>query len=175
MSPVTDPLEGAGLGDLGAALRAEWRADEEEWTRAAVERWRHERTLLDVLREHMHRGDTVALRLPHVTLTGMVSAVGEDLFAVASGDARVDVQIGERTPLVVRVVERARAGGTRGNAVTTFRARLLELETGGQEVDVATTAGDVLHGRLGVGSDHVIVDDHVIMQPAIAWIRVPRW
>jgi hypothetical protein len=181
---VTDPLERAGLGDAGAAVRAEWRADEEEWTRAAVERWRHERSLLDVILECMHRGDTIALRLGHITFTGRVQAIGDDLVALAAPDGRVDLRVDDHVPLVARVVERARTGGTRGGAVTTFRARLLELEMDELDVEIGTplAGGDVVCGQLTVGRDHVIVHerDHtdtgtgtVIALAAVAWVRRP--
>ena len=155
---MTDPLDRAHLGNAAAEVRAEWRADEEEWTRAAVERWQHQRTLLDVIRECMLRGDTIALRLGHITFTGLVQAIGDDLVALDARDGRVDVRVDEHTPLVMRVHERARAGGTRGGAVTTFRARLLELEMDGLDVEIgAGAAGGVVGGQITVGRDHVIV------------------
>ena len=174
---MTDPLDGAQLGDAAAAVRAEWRADEEEWTRAAVERWQHRRTLLDVVRECMLRGDTIALRLGDITFTGLVQAIGDDLIALAAADGRVDVRVDEHTPLVMRVHERARAGGTRGNAATTFRARLLELEMDGLDVEIgADVAGGIVYGAITVGRDHVIVHqdeqaETVIALAAVAWIR----
>ena len=116
MTHVTgpDPLAHAGIGDAAASARAVWRADEEEWTRAAVERWHHGRTLLDVVRECMHRGDTVAVRVGAVTMTGTVRVVGDDVVSLASADGRVDFPLDSTTALTVRVVERARSGGTRG-------------------------------------------------------------
>ncbi|MEX1007208.1 MAG: hypothetical protein WD271_05120 [Acidimicrobiia bacterium] len=175
---MTDPLDRAGLGDAAAAVRAEWRADEEEWTRAAVERWQHERTLLDVVRECMHRGDTLALRLPHATFTGRVCAVGDDIVALdVLGYSRVDVRVTAHTPLVARVLERARAGGTRGEGVTTFRARLFELEMDERDIELgAHGAGEIVRGRLQVGNDHLISHDRegsetLIALAAVAWVR----
>ena len=178
---MTHPLEGADIGDAASVVRAVWRADEEEWTRAGVERWRHERSLLDLLRECMHRGDTIALSLPlgTVTFTGRVTAVGDDLVTLALPDGPLDVCCDAQAPLVVRVVERARRGGTRGDAVTTFRARLLELEIDERDVEVGTrTTGDVIRGQLTVGRDHVILHgrdavDTIIALAAIAWVRRP--
>jgi hypothetical protein len=174
---VTDPLERAHLGAAAAEVRAEWRTDEEEWTRAAVERWQHQRTLLDVICECMLRGDTIALRLGHITFTGLVQAIGDDLVALAAADGRVDVRVDDHTQLIVRVHERARTGGTRGDAVTTFRARLLELEMDELDVEIGTGAGgDVVCGQLTVGRDHVIVHEHVqtdtvMALAAVAWVR----
>jgi hypothetical protein len=179
---VTDPLDRVDIGNAAAVMRAEWRADEEEWTRAALERWQHDRTLLEVLRECMHRGDTIAVRSGSVTFTGRVEAVGDNVVAIAARDGRVDLCCDAAVPLVVRVVERARSGGTRGDAVTTFRARLLELEMAEGDVEAGTrVSGDVVRGRLTVGHDHVVVRDDeagdggggemVIALAALAWVR----
>jgi hypothetical protein len=173
---VTDPLDRIDIGDAAAVVRSEWRADEEEWMRAALERWQHDRSLLDVLRECMHRGDTITVCSGRVTFTGRVAAVGDDLLALAAPDGRVDVHCDTDAPLVVRIAERARTGGTRGDAATTFRARLLDLEMVDGEVEVGTRApGDVVRGRLTVGRDHVIVQDGdgeaVIAVAALAWVR----
>jgi hypothetical protein len=178
---MTNPLEGADIGDAASVVRAEWRADEEEWTRAGVERWRHERSLLDLLRECMHRGDTIALTLPFamVTFTGCVTGVGDDFVTITFPDGPVDVRGDDDASLVVRVSARARSGGTRGDALTTFRARLLELEMGEREVEVGMRAtADVVRGQLTVGRDHVILHDRdavdtMIALAAVAWVRRP--
>jgi hypothetical protein len=181
MTHMSDPLDRAELAGAAAGVRAEWRADEEEWTRAALEHWHHRRALLDVVRECMHRGDTVTLRLPHATFTGRVTAVGDDIIAIAVlGESRVDVRVDPHLPFVVRVVERARSGGTRGQEVTTIRARLLQLEADGADVEVgAHGTEDIARGRLQVGADHVIVDERegavsVISNAAVAWVRLRR-
>jgi hypothetical protein len=176
MARVRDPLERVGLGDAAASLRAQWRADEEEWTCAAVERWQHDRTFVDVLRACMHRGDTVALELPHTTFRGVVGAVGDDFVSLHASGGAVEVRLDVVAP-PLRVLEDARAGGTRGVAVTTFRARLLELEMERVTVEVGTEpAGALLRGRLRVGRDHVVVDDFdgaqaVVVWSALAWVR----
>ena len=166
-----DPLEHAGIGDAAASARAAWRAEEEEWTRAAVEQWHHGRTLLDVVRDCMHRGDTIALRVGAATVAGTVCAVGDDVVSLAAPDGRVDVPLDPTTASTVRVVERARTGGTRGEPCTTFRARLLELEASKLGVEIAMTGGDAVRGRLVVGRDHVVVGDDVVAFAAIASVR----
>jgi hypothetical protein len=168
----SDPLGHSGIGEAAAAARAEWRADEDEWTRAAVEQWHHGRPLLDVLRDCMHRGDTVSVRIGAVAVTGTVGAVGDDVVSVAAPDGRADFPAGANASLLVRVVERARSGGTRGEACTTFRARLLELEASERDVEVATLAGDALRGPLVVGRDHLVVNDDVVAFAAVACVRL---
>jgi hypothetical protein len=179
MAPVTrpDPLARAGIGDAAAAARAAWRADEEEWTRAAAEQWHHGRTLVDVLREHLHRGDTVALTIGTTTVTGTLGAVGEDLVSMVTPDGRADTRVAGDAPILLRVVERAPSGGTRGWPVSTFRARLLEIEASGMEVEIVTQIGDVVRGELHMARDHLSVrtDDGVgsVALAAVAWVRVP--
>jgi hypothetical protein len=173
---VTDPLARASLGDAAAAARAEWRADEEAWTRAAVEQWRHNRTIRDVLRDAMHRGDRVELALPAITFAGRVIAVGDDVVVVETIDGVVDVNVTEHVPLVVRVLERAHAGGTRGEPVTTLRARALELEGATCDARIGCCAAPtVFDGHVQVGRDHLVVTERdgtsvVLALTAVAWM-----
>ena len=64
-------------------------------------------------------------------------------------------------PLVIRVVERARAGGRRAEPLArTFRARLLEYD--GEEIDALIGSPflrEPLRGLLTIGRDHVTVHD----------------
>ena len=56
-------------------------------------------------------------------------SVGADIVRVATADGAVDVRIVADAPVIVRVVESARRGGSRGDTtVTTFAARLRQLE-----------------------------------------------
>ncbi len=171
-------LEGFDAADLAAAaaLRAEWRADEDAWTRAALEQWEHDRTLLDVLHTCMHRGDTVALDFPGRTFIGVVSAVGVDLARLATPDGSVDAHLGPAAVLSLRVVTPARAGGGRGDpSITTFRARLLHLE--GTFVQLGTRVrDDACSGELRVGRDHVSVLDRdgvrrYVPIESVTWVR----
>jgi hypothetical protein len=126
---IGDHDDFAGDPDLGlsaGALREQWRLEEEEYARAAEQQWAHDRTLLDVARELMHRGDTVAIEMADTMFTGIVVAVGGDYLQLLTSGGPVDVCIGG-TPLVLRVLERASAGGCRViPGSQTFRARLLE-------------------------------------------------
>ncbi|MFN8028661.1 MAG: hypothetical protein U0W40_20585 [Acidimicrobiia bacterium] len=49
------------ISSPAADVRREWRADEEEWSRAALEHFVTQRTLTDVLRDLMYQGDAVVL------------------------------------------------------------------------------------------------------------------
>jgi len=141
------PLD--GFGDAAAAARSEWRADEEAWTSAAVERWLHECSLLDVVRECMHRGDTVSVGFAQRVFSGRVGAVGVDLFSLELVEGRVDVAAARDARFVLRVEARARSGGARGDDVTTMRARLLELETARSDVELGVDAAESAVHRSG--------------------------
>jgi hypothetical protein len=169
---------GDDLQARGAALRAEWRADEDEWTRAAYERWEHSRHLLDVARECMYRGDTVVFTTSSSAVRGRVVAVGLDTLRIAVADSLVDVHTTRDATFVLRVEKRARTGGTRGDdSPLSFRARLLEHEVAGHPVQLTmnpSTGG--IEGALRVGADHVRVIDRdgaasYVPFAAIAWVR----
>jgi hypothetical protein len=165
------------LGAAGAAMREEWRAEQEAATQDAVEQWRHARTLLDIARDHMHRGDHVAIVAGGHRVAGVIIEVARDRIAVfdAPHDARVDVQVAESVPFALTVVELARAGGRSGAQAASFRARLLELEAAGEPVTIAATFGpDRVTGTLSVGVDVVMiataVGETVIALAAVATV-----
>jgi hypothetical protein len=182
------------LGSAAASIREEWRADEEEWSRAAAQQWAHGRSLLDVARELMHRGDTVAVVVGETSFTGEVVDVGDDCLRLRAGDDTVDVRLtvpvpgmGDRdvgagpAPVVLRVLRRARAGGRSGSdGASTLRARLLEYEADGAEIELGSALFHAdLVGRLTVGRDHVHVRDRdggetYVPLPWISWVTRRR-
>lgn len=155
----------ADLRARAAALHRQWRADEEEWSRAALEHFRHGRTLVDVLRAAMQRGDVVVLGDGPGAPRGVLLHVGDDWCRVdgAGGPVEIPVPAGSpagRGPLV-RVAERSPSGGRSVDpgAPASWRARLLELEVAGAACIVDVDGGDPLRGRVLVGGDHVLVLD----------------
>jgi hypothetical protein len=170
MDPELDDIATA------AALRAEWQAEEAEWSRAASDRWEHERSLVDVLRDCMHRGDTVALDVGEQRFTGLLTSVGTDVVRVAGPDGAVDVRIAAAVPVVARVVAHARQGGGRGDAsVSTFVARLRQLERTRVRVGVCARH-EPIEGELRVGRDQLSVtegDDRRTYVPmgSVCWVR----
>ena len=168
--------------ELGAALREEWRAEQEEITRDAAEVWQHARTLLDVARDYMHRGDRVVVTAARHRASGVIIEVARDRIAVfdAVSDTRVDVQVADFVPLTMHVSERARAGGRSGARAESFRARLLELESSETAVAIATThSGDRIIGTIAVGVDVVVVTgalgETVVPLTAIAAAAPAGW
>jgi len=182
----------AGNPDLdaaGAAMREEWRAEEEFYGREAHAQWEHGRRMADVWTELMHRGDTVAIALERVTFTGVIVAVGDDLASLRTPAGRVDVHralparnAADRhallpAPFVLRVVERAKSGGMRQPRPMSFRARLLELESDGGDVVVGCgLIPDELLGRITVGRDqlHVRGRDDTETYVPLAWVSYVR-
>jgi hypothetical protein len=170
------------VSDDAAAVRAEWRAEEEAWARAALERWEHGRGLDDVLRDSMQRGDRVVFTFPTVAWTGAIVAVGSDVARVDAGDVPVDVPLAAAAPFVLRVQSgrsglSGRSGHSRGPRVTdpltTFRARLRELD--GTRVCIGTPSGP-LEGSVRVGRDQLRLVDRegaVAYVPAdsVWWVR----
>jgi hypothetical protein len=160
-------------------MREEWRAEQDAATRDAAEQWRHARTLLDVARDHMHRGDRIAITVAGHRAVGEVLEVARDRVALLDvainpgwgiGESiRVDVQVTAAVPLALALIERAQAGGRSATNTSTFRARLLELEAAGSPVAVATTASaDPFVGWLSVGADMVAVTSDTGIETVIA-------
>jgi hypothetical protein len=178
-SDQPDEAPPPNLGASGAAMREEWRAEQESATRDAAEQWRHSRTLLDLAREHMHRGDRVAITVAGHRAVGVIIEVANDRIALLDDTApdhslRTDVHVVDAIPLAFSVVERARAGGRTGARTASFRARLLELEAAGAPVTLATAIGpDAYVGTLSVGTDLVVIAtsagvEMVVALPAVA-------
>jgi hypothetical protein len=152
-----DLLESVAVDDA-STLRAEWRAEEEAWSRAALEHWEHGRGLDDVLRDCRHRGDRVTVAFGGVTWSGAVVAVGSDVVRIAAGDVTVDVRLAADAPFLLRVHpsadddRRSHGDGT----LTSFRARLRELD--GTTVCIGTAAGS-LEGGVRIGRDQLRLTD----------------
>jgi hypothetical protein len=141
-----------------AAMREEWRADQEAATLEAVEDWRHQRTLCDIAREIVHRGDPIVAMMPHIRFQGDVEAVGPDLLAIRTMSGRVDLHLRDGVPLVLQVGERVREGGTReAVADGDFRGSLLARERFGEVTLGCTMYDEPIDGKLVVGTDHVCI------------------
>jgi hypothetical protein len=151
---------------MAARVRADLRADEDDWTRAAVQYWTHARTLADVAREFAARGDDVVVETAGRSFRGVITAVGDDRLDLATHDGTVHVRLAlaesigaPLAPLALYRAARARRGGVRPPAaLVTFRARLLELEIAGLPVRIGSSVvGGEFTGCLTVGRDHVVV------------------
>jgi hypothetical protein len=170
-----DLLESDSMSDDAAMARAEWRADEQAWSRAAFEHWEHGRSLADIARDAMHRGDTVTFAFVSHTWSGEVVAVGRDLACLDTGDTRVDLRLAADAPFVLRVRAGDAVGGRRDEgALTTFTARLRDLD---DTVLCIGTAIGSLEGRLRIGADQVRVTDvdggvAYVPTRSVWWVRL---
>jgi len=151
---------------MAARLRAELRADEEDWTRAAAQHWAHARTLADLAREFAARGDEVVVETGARSFRGVIVAVGADRVDLETADSVVHLRLAlaeavgsTLAPFALYRAARARRGGVRPATLpVTFRARLLELEVAGVPVRVGVTVGGAeFVGCVTVGRDHVVV------------------
>jgi hypothetical protein len=144
------------VNDDATAARATWRAEEEQWTRAAFERWEHGRGLDDVLRDCMQRGDRVSVVFATVTWSGDVVAVGDDVARIVVDGVPIDVRLDRDAPFVVRVSTESSHVARQAARLTTFVARLRELD--GTAVCIGTPTA-TLEGELRLGRDQVRVVD----------------
>jgi hypothetical protein len=165
------------VGDDAASVRAEWRAEEEEWSRAALEHWEHGRGLDDVLRDCLRRGDVATFSFPLLTWAGAVVGVGPDVVRIDVGDAPVDLQLTGDAPFVLRT--RAATGAHRDapredtGGSTTFMARLRELDGTRVSIGTATTS---LEGSLRVGQGQLRITDadgsvSYVPTGSVCWVR----
>lgn len=156
--------EDAELSAIARELRGrvgeEFRAEAEESERDAAKAVRRARSLADVVR-HLHaRGDGVLVGALDRTFRGIVTAAADDFVSLATGSGRVDLRLGAVTWL--RVAASTPSGGREAvGGVSSFKARLLEIELEGGTVEVGAHGLDdpvvgVLHA---VALDHVVVRD----------------
>lgn len=146
--------------ELARSLRQgagrEWREEAAADEQLTELQRRRARTLADVAREAMHRGDRVTVEVAGLRLAHPVIAVGVDYLVLDDGDGVVDVALDR----VTLGLERRSSGGASGKpAAATLRARLGELEQAGARVTVVTTGGERGEGLLEVvAADHLVVD-----------------
>jgi hypothetical protein len=181
MEPTED-LAHPDLAATGAAMREEWRAEQEAATRDAAEDWQHRRTLRDRLVEHMHRGDRLAVSVVGQRFAGTPEEVGDDLLALRTLFGRVDIHLAPSIALWYEVYERASQGGSRGSDIAggQFRRALELREREDSSMSVGTVFDpDGVDGRLTVGADHVgIVGpgglETIVPVAQVAWITARR-
>ena len=134
----------------GADMIDEWEQSELETEQGRLRR----RSLADVWERAMHRGDRVRVVASFGRLTGAVDFVGHD-FATVIGDGMCwDLRLDTCVMQPVRSPDRGHTvrGGSR-----TFRARMAEFESTGEEVTVLLSR-DEFTASIGVAaSDHLVL------------------
>ncbi|MDH3303133.1 MAG: hypothetical protein OES24_21735 [Acidimicrobiia bacterium] len=144
--------------ELRQRIARELRWEAEDVESETLKQVLRERTLSDVARESMARGDVIAASTPTLTVVGTISHARGDLAIVATGHALVSVNLAG--PVTLRCVETASSGGTSSSGGSgSFKARLAEFEMTGELVGlVVATLPDMLVGRITVtAADHIVV------------------
>jgi hypothetical protein len=166
------------LADTGAAMRAEWRAEQDAATRDASTDWTHRQTLADRLRAHMHRGDRLTVVVAGLRISGVPEEIGSDLLAIRTPIGRVDIHLAAAVPLRIEVTERAAGGGHRGSEAAggRFRHALIVREQDPRVRLGTSQDSDGVEGRLEVSADHVVLVNAagveiIVRIDDVAWVR----
>lgn len=153
---------------LAAVMDAEVRAEQAAYEAMALQgEWRA-RSLADVARELLARGDVVEIRVLGRPLTGSVVFAGQDYLTVRTPRGAVDVVLARCD--LLRVVHRVREGGrSPGRGAQTFRARMTEHETTGQRLRLLVTGEGEVEGVV-----QAMAVDHVLLQTGGGQVVVPE-
>ncbi|CAN5260672.1 hypothetical protein BH23ACT9_BH23ACT9_39190 [soil metagenome] len=150
------------LDRVAAAMDAEVRAEQAAYEAMALQTEWRSRTLADVARQLVVRGDEVEVAVAGRVLRGVVAHAGEDFAVLVTASGPIDVVLSRCEHL--RVARRQRQGGRPpGRGARTFRARLTEHETAAlplRLLTVGAAGGDpgAVEGVLdAVAVDHLLV------------------
>jgi RNase P/RNase MRP subunit p29 len=169
------------LDDLGRELRErvghDMRQEAEMVEQDAATFELRRRRLADVAIDLLSRGDTVTVIAGDRSIRGHLSHARGDIASVQTSAGRFDVHLA--AGVVLRIDDRSTEGGvTPRSGSDTLRARLLEHELAGVEIEVWAPAHsiDVGGAIVAVGKDHLILRDHDDSEWAlplgdIAWVR----
>src|SRR5699024_3984673 len=116
------------------------------------------RSLPDVARELVNRGDRVSVVAGRQTLAGEFIHAAGDLACLLTRVGHVDLNL--EVPLVMRVVERVTSGGRSPvGGAQSFKARIAEHEAAGFPVELGgQVPGGELTGRIeAVATDHLVL------------------
>lgn len=147
-------------GELRQGAGREWREEAEE-IEAETHVWRLRRkTLGEVAREALHRGDRLTVVCGERSAAGEVVGAGTDYLTLASDALWVDVRLDE---VVIRRESSPSGGVEQTSGSTTWIARLKEFEQTGEDLEVWVPASrQGLHGRIEtVAADHLVVTDRL--------------
>jgi len=151
-----------GFPDLARFLRQgvgqEWRAELEATEFETHQDRLRRRTLRDVARMLLHRGDRLTVQAGALKLSGHVTAGGTDYVTINTNHLCADARLGM---VALRVTKRRSGGAQAGGMPSTWRARLTQMELTQETVQVhAPSLGVSLEGRIrAVAVDHVWLVD----------------
>lgn len=138
----------------GQEWRAEWEATEFETHQGRLRR----RTLRDVAKMLLHRGDRLTVQAGRLQLSGRVTAGGTDYVTINTEHLCADARLGR---VALRVTKRHSGGAQAGGMPSTWRARLAQMELTQETVKVyAPSLGVSVAGKIrAVAVDHVWLVD----------------
>lgn len=155
------------MDKVASFMDAEVRAEQAEYEAMALQAQWRSRSLADVARELMIRGDQIEVVTATRHLSGTMHNVGTDFCVMATPAGPVDVSLTTLTTL--RVVRRVRAGGRPpGSGANTLRARMTEHQTSKTRLTVLLTDGDVVAGMVDAAAS-----DHLLLRTATGHLFVP--
>ena len=171
--PPADEPSSRSRRPTGAAIREEWRTEQEAATEDAAEQWRHSRTLLDLTRSPT-RIDRMAITVAGHRVVGEIIEVARvDRIALLNSACPAHAagrRAGRRLGAArVRVVESARAGGRSGAHARRSGPGCSSSKLRGGPVVVATVVdAEVLVGALTVGTDLVVIATTLGVETVVA-------
>ena len=179
MSDSDDLSAHPDLAAVGASMRSEWAAEQNDATRDAQENFQRNQTLREWLIAAMHAGDRVAVTIVDQRFTGVVEEVGDDLLGLRAIFGRVDIHVEPGIPLQIELEDHPARGGQRGNTDGSFSAALAV-----RDPQADTSIGTVYHpqgidGLMTAGTDFVISRAKagaitVLPMSQIAWVSDRR-
>lgn len=167
------------LAGVGAAMRSQWAAEQEDATADAQEDWQRRQTFREWLTDAMHAGDRLAITIVDQRFTGTVEEVGEDLLGLRCIFGRVDLHLLPGIPMHIELVDHPPSGGHRGQTDGVFAACLAA-----RDPQADTSVGTVFHpqgidGQVTAGRDFVVSRARagavtVIPLSQVAWVSARR-
>ncbi len=155
------------MDKVASFMDAEVRAEQAEYEAMALQAHWRSRSVADVARELMIRGDQIEVVTATRHLSGTMHHVGADFCVMATPAGPVDVSLSTLTSL--RVVRLVRAGGRPpGSGANTLRARMTEHQTSKTPLTVLLTDGEVVAGMVDAAAP-----DHLLLRTATGHLAVP--
>jgi hypothetical protein len=179
MSDLDDLSAHPDLGAVGASMRSEWAAEQNDATRDAQENFQRNQTMREWLVAAMHAGDRLAVTIVDQRFTGLVEEVGADLLGLRAVFGRVDLHLAPGIPLHIEVVDHPPGGGTRGRADGSFAAAIAARHPDA-DMSVGTAFHpDGLDGSITAGRDFLTIRAKagpvtVVHIEQVAWVAARR-
>jgi hypothetical protein len=171
----TDLSRHPDLAGVGAKMRSEWAAEQNDAIADAQEQWQHNQTFRDWLIDAMHAGDRLAVTVVDQRFTGTVDEVGEDMVGLRCIFGRVDIRLSQGVAFFIELVDHPKSGGHRGNTDASFASALMA-----RDPQADTSVGTIFHpegldGQMHAGKDFVTVQARagavtIVPLAQIAWV-----